>query len=328
MIFRTMLLAGLLLMPSLAAGQDARLDSMRTELVRTRGFIRGAETQLSKTLAILDSILAAPQDSTEPPPPVQDGTLLVSSNWDTQGTNSAALFDNGKWADISGWNAIRLEVVPSSPGAPTPNMLRHFVRQNDSDEGWIDMAIDAGVELEIGQRITWRWYQNPQEATSWFTDHGIAFDAGGLNSGRPWFTEDARTSTHQRVGWQFANNEQFTIGGADYNEQNLELNRWYRFEVSFEQIDQNSYIMLPSVWDAVSGALIAGPDNWLNTSTGTPMSALTFAGDIRADAVRFVGFCGGIDPPGSIRDGVAADYAAIAAVLGAEVGPYDPARGY
>ncbi len=48
------------------------LDSLRTELVRSRGFLRGAETQLSKTLSILDRVMGAPADTTAAAPAVQD----------------------------------------------------------------------------------------------------------------------------------------------------------------------------------------------------------------------------------------------------------------
>lgn len=56
----------------------AQLDSVRTELVRARGFVRASETQFTKTLAMLDSLLArmgvvvppAPVDTVAPPVPV------------------------------------------------------------------------------------------------------------------------------------------------------------------------------------------------------------------------------------------------------------------
>lgn len=47
-----------------------RDDSLRTELVRSRGFIRAAETQLTKSLAVLDGTAAAEAEAG--PPTVQD----------------------------------------------------------------------------------------------------------------------------------------------------------------------------------------------------------------------------------------------------------------
>jgi hypothetical protein len=57
---------------ALAADTVPALDSLRTELVRSRGFLRGAETQLSKTLSILDRITGAPADTVATAPTVQD----------------------------------------------------------------------------------------------------------------------------------------------------------------------------------------------------------------------------------------------------------------
>lgn len=51
---------------ALQQAEEPSLEEVRAELVRSRGFIRAAETQLSKTLALLDSVMAqvpAPADS-------------------------------------------------------------------------------------------------------------------------------------------------------------------------------------------------------------------------------------------------------------------------
>lgn len=53
----------LMAMPAQAQIPQSRADSLRAELIRSRGFIRGAETQLTKSLEVLDR-------QTPPPVPV------------------------------------------------------------------------------------------------------------------------------------------------------------------------------------------------------------------------------------------------------------------
>lgn len=43
-------------------------DEVRTELIRSRGFLRGAETQLTKALAALDALAPCPEPAPAPPP--------------------------------------------------------------------------------------------------------------------------------------------------------------------------------------------------------------------------------------------------------------------
>lgn len=78
----------------------ARVDDLRAEAVRSRGFIRGAETQLSKVIALADA-LAAAADSADPPtepPPVDEP---VEPPVDSDFPASALFFD--KLAGIAQW---------------------------------------------------------------------------------------------------------------------------------------------------------------------------------------------------------------------------------
>jgi hypothetical protein len=65
-IFRSLLVLALLLPASLSA--QVTLDSLRVEAVRSRAFIRSAETQLTKVLALIDSLRAAPTPAPAPAP--------------------------------------------------------------------------------------------------------------------------------------------------------------------------------------------------------------------------------------------------------------------
>lgn len=60
-----------------ALDADSTADAQRTELVRSRGFIRGSITQCAKTLAILDALLGNVTPTPEPPDTVTPEPDLV-----------------------------------------------------------------------------------------------------------------------------------------------------------------------------------------------------------------------------------------------------------
>lgn len=65
---------------------SSQLEAIRAEAVRSRGFIRGAETQLTKVIDAVDAALAAPTPEPEPtPPPTPEptGDALPAANWAT-----------------------------------------------------------------------------------------------------------------------------------------------------------------------------------------------------------------------------------------------------
>lgn len=92
-------------------------DEVRTELIRSRGFIRGAETQLTKAIAAHDALYAAPTEPSEPTPdpepdsepdplPPSDPVTgeILHIDWSTALGNSVeAVGDGGKgimrWCD-------------------------------------------------------------------------------------------------------------------------------------------------------------------------------------------------------------------------------------
>ena len=97
------------------------LDDVRAELIRSRGFIRGADTQLTKALELLDAEMAAP--APEPTPEPTPAGFLFTSDFDILGNSPEALSDGGKWTELIG-NGRANRVVPSAGlDFPTPNVL-------------------------------------------------------------------------------------------------------------------------------------------------------------------------------------------------------------
>lgn len=68
-------------------------EEVRAELVRSRGFIRGAETQLTKALAALDALEEAPIVEVPPPPATSlepaDFTTIVYRPFNTKAANDS-----------------------------------------------------------------------------------------------------------------------------------------------------------------------------------------------------------------------------------------------
>lgn len=125
MIRRAAWAIGLVLLASPAVAQSpAQIDSLRAEAVRSRAFIRAAETQLSKVLDLIarlvgepigEPVPTVPPDSTPAPEP--SGSVLFASDW-----SAGDLLDGGRWTAIGNGRANR---VVSSAGLdfPTPNVL-------------------------------------------------------------------------------------------------------------------------------------------------------------------------------------------------------------
>lgn len=69
-------------------------EEVRAELVRSRGFIRGAETQLTKSIELMDQLIAAapaPAPEPEPPPPAPVEELVAHATWPVAGSDAAAI---------------------------------------------------------------------------------------------------------------------------------------------------------------------------------------------------------------------------------------------
>jgi hypothetical protein len=131
---RLLLAAAILAGAPLSAQTPAQIDSLRVELVRSRGFIRGAETQLSKTLTLLDSLKARlERDSVAPPDslPPQD-TVSIPPGDTVPPTPGESLLPAG--AEL----IIGPQVPLYSPESPWP---------------WHDAMLVANAELQAGKFI-------------------------------------------------------------------------------------------------------------------------------------------------------------------------------
>ncbi len=134
--------------PADAQDTRAQVDSLRAEAVRSRGFIRGAETQLSKVIAWADSILASldpgtpnpeptPDPAPDPPPP--SGELVFESDW-----GDGDVGDGGRWDRL---DTSRFDVVPGSwrPGAPGGDWLRTRYTHAGGDSNLVVEIQDLGI---------------------------------------------------------------------------------------------------------------------------------------------------------------------------------------
>lgn len=180
-----------LLITAPAAAQDTALDSLRQEAVRSRAFIRGAETQLTKVLAMIDAILAAdtvapPPDTTTPPPPPDtttppppppgaSGRIYFASDWSSATGNSVgAILDGGRWGGGAGNWRNSFSVVPAPAGFPTDFVLEQRGLAESGSWGQIelycgdsygapcDAALGLVPELQVGDSLGMRVYwQSP-----------------------------------------------------------------------------------------------------------------------------------------------------------------------
>jgi len=140
-------LLALLLLPSLAAAQQTAEDSLRLELVRSRGFIRAAETQLTKVLGLVDR---APP---EPVPP-------VVMDWRT-----------GEWEFLAGGYYVTLDLDAST--ARLAGVVAPVSATFDGDSMHVRLTVpgyDAGVlsvEHAEGRMIgTVQWQDSIRPASA------------------------------------------------------------------------------------------------------------------------------------------------------------------
>lgn len=131
------------------------LDDVRTELVRSRGFIRGAETQLTKALDALGAVMGEEPEEPEPEPEptptgawpnMPDGwTVLSTNNWtDWDSTTSPENADGqGAWIaaeDLDGGFIVDDATVPLGAG----KAVRHQIPAN-SESSWTGPAFEKPI---------------------------------------------------------------------------------------------------------------------------------------------------------------------------------------
>lgn len=168
--------------------QQVRVDSLqlertRTEAVRSRGFLRGAETQLTKTIALIDSLLASgvPVDTTVTPPPVDtivpppvdtlppppSGPVDWFSDWAGRGGNSYdALHDGGKWTGNLCSDTHLANIVDSS-GRDFPSTMGKVYRYEipNSNECYLLEARNQWAMPNVGEYQFIRYYMRFEAPT-------------------------------------------------------------------------------------------------------------------------------------------------------------------
>lgn len=210
-----LVLAAVLVLCQPVAGQDAarlgeRLDSLasaiRTESVRQRGFVRAAETQGTKLIAladaqraVLDSLTAigpvpgdtttppdtttAPPDTVQTPPPVT-GAVRFESDW-----SGAGLTDGGKWQDY-GWGA---QMSVGTRAGLAGNALR--VAQG----GGGDLMEATFTPPAVGQTLVIE-FVTVAEPGGGGVDHGLQSNIGDLGWYLQWIFGGAGVVDHMGFG--------------------------------------------------------------------------------------------------------------------------------
>lgn len=155
------------------AVDSAQLERARAEAVRSRGFLRGAETQLTKVLALIDSLMAggspdpAPvpdpdpaPDPTPDPDPVPTGAVDWFSDWRGRDGNSYdALHDGGKWNDNLCDDTHLVSIVDAAGRDFPADMDRAYRYQiPNSNECYLLMAGDQWRAPAVGEYAFYRWY--------------------------------------------------------------------------------------------------------------------------------------------------------------------------
>ncbi|MDH5279537.1 MAG: hypothetical protein OEW52_00140 [Thermoleophilia bacterium] len=175
----------------------AAADTLGTEVVRSRAFIRAADTQLSKVVRLqnrIDSLVARmnnlpvppPTDTVAPPPPVEPpppppptgGNVVLAADWDT-----GELTDGGRFVDWAA-NGGSFEVRNTATDGKSFSTPR-YLRVNASGGGWVDMISGTWPAPQVGQTVTASWEIMWRTSVSGQTTHGFYFDDnfGGTNWG-------------------------------------------------------------------------------------------------------------------------------------------------
>ena len=135
------------------------MDEIRAEVVRQRGFIRAAETQGSKILALIDALPAEPvepEPTPEPPPepepeppPTGDGLLFFDDfspgdtsksengfRWNStgfpvevvDGRHALAFHYPGGPRGQDGWRELRFTIAEDAASAPSEIWVEYLLR--------------------------------------------------------------------------------------------------------------------------------------------------------------------------------------------------------
>ena len=263
-----------------------------------------------------------------PPPPGPSGELLIASDWSTAtGTSLAATTDGGKWIDNGGeWTDGRTRVVTGS-GGPAPNALQFTHNTGDYLNTWLMAYMELDAMPQIGERITWRWYMNHKTSDLGYnSDHGIAWTGQQrINGDEPWFTQDSPTATDFRAGLQLGESQ--PSPNSFYTNGRVPKNEWHRYEMQFEQLTANSWEVRLRIWDTDDATILFDSQDFRASDGAGTLADATMTGDARRKFQTFVGFVGGFDQAAQSTQ-VLSQWAAVAAVRGDHVGPYDPARGW
>jgi hypothetical protein len=122
------------------------LDEVRAELVRSRGFIRGAETQLSKALTALDGLSGTvPEPEPEPEPtPVTPPTGTVGPGPNDPGFPkiTANAFE-GTVVGVDGWNASAGIVIADYQGRKMAQVTYPAGKQDGTGAGKITYELPS-----------------------------------------------------------------------------------------------------------------------------------------------------------------------------------------
>lgn len=136
------------------------LSELRTELIRSRGFIRGAETQLSKTLEVLDSIEVPAEEEEPTPDPEPEPSPFTITGVEflyPDEVNLEALGESDpiRWVVVA-WGSDELPYAPVQLADDTLLWVNVAIVNRDTEEVALQVKPDPLVQdnLDVGIKLS------------------------------------------------------------------------------------------------------------------------------------------------------------------------------